>query len=109
MPCAGCSDSGLEAPPEAVAAIALRSPIRILPTNSPPMTLARTMTEPEIPSPCNKVCVVDPASGSCIGCGRTLAEIASWLQLDAQERARIMADLPQRRAARLRVARAAVR
>jgi len=54
------------------------------------------MAEPEIQSPCNKVCVVDPTSGACIGCGRTLAEIASWLQLSAQERARIMAELPGR-------------
>jgi predicted Fe-S protein YdhL (DUF1289 family) len=54
------------------------------------------MAEPEIQSPCNKVCVVDPISGVCIGCGRTLAEIASWLQLSTQERARIMAELPRR-------------
>jgi len=61
------------------------------------LTLAHLMAEPQIQSPCNKVCVVDPTSGSCIGCGRTLAEIASWPQLSAQEHARIMADLPYRR------------
>jgi uncharacterized protein len=64
------------------------------------------MAEPEIQSPCNKVCVVDPTSGTCIGCGRTLAEIASWLQLSAPERARIMAELPRRRTSQSRAERA---
>jgi len=49
-----------------------------------------------IESPCNKVCVVDPASALCIGCGRSLNEIESWLRLLPEERARVMAELPQR-------------
>jgi len=64
------------------------------------------MAEPAIQSPCIKVCVVDPASGACIGCRRTLAEIASWLQLSAQERARVMAELPRRRVITSRAERA---
>ena len=57
-------------------------------------------------SPCVKICVVDPASGLCIGCGRTVAEIATWRELDADERRAIMAGLEQRlRAARSRAAR----
>jgi predicted Fe-S protein YdhL (DUF1289 family) len=51
---------------------------------------------PAIASPCNKVCTVEPASGLCIGCGRSLAEIASWIGLSDAERSRIMAELPQR-------------
>jgi predicted Fe-S protein YdhL (DUF1289 family) len=51
---------------------------------------------PDIESPCNKVCVVDPTSTLCIGCGRSLAEIGGWLGFSPQERARIMADLPRR-------------
>jgi len=47
-------------------------------------------------SPCIKVCVVDPVSGHCIGCGRSRSEIASWLQLSAPERAAVNAALPQR-------------
>ncbi len=50
----------------------------------------------EIESPCNKVCVVDPAVARCIGCGRSLAEIAGWIGYSADERRRIMADLPRR-------------
>lgn len=49
-----------------------------------------------IESPCNKVCVVDPASALCIGCGRSMAEIAGWLQMLPDERRRVMAELPQR-------------
>jgi predicted Fe-S protein YdhL (DUF1289 family) len=50
----------------------------------------------KIDSPCNKVCVVDPVSALCIGCGRSLAEIESWLRLSPEQRSRVMAELPQR-------------
>ena len=49
-----------------------------------------------IESPCNKVCVVDPVAKLCVGCGRSLDEIARWIDLDAAERTRIMALLPER-------------
>lgn len=48
-------------------------------------------------SPCVKVCVIDPASGLCRGCARSLDEIARWSAMSAAERARIMVDLPARR------------
>jgi predicted Fe-S protein YdhL (DUF1289 family) len=51
----------------------------------------------EVLTPCIKVCVIDPASGLCTGCGRTLAEIATWGGLEHAERRRIMAELPGRR------------
>ena len=51
---------------------------------------------PSIASPCNKICAVDPVSGLCIGCGRSLAEIAAWLGYSDGERSRIMAALPRR-------------
>ena len=47
-------------------------------------------------SPCIKVCVIDPASRLCTGCGRTLDEIARWGGMSEAERARIMAALPER-------------
>ena len=52
-----------------------------------------------IETPCNKVCVIDAACGLCIGCGRTLAEIGSWISMTADERRRVMDELPARRAA----------
>jgi predicted Fe-S protein YdhL (DUF1289 family) len=54
------------------------------------------MDSPAPVSPCVKICVVDPASGLCIGCGRTVAEIAVWSELADEERRAIMAGLEQR-------------
>jgi predicted Fe-S protein YdhL (DUF1289 family) len=74
-------------------AFAFRAAIFIFPT-----TFARRpMTD--IESPCNKVCAVDPISALCIGCGRSLAEIEGWMRMGADERVRIMAQLPRRLAA----------
>jgi predicted Fe-S protein YdhL (DUF1289 family) len=53
----------------------------------------------EIESPCIKVCVLDPGSEHCVGCGRSLAEIAGWTAFAPEERRRIMAELPARMAA----------
>jgi predicted Fe-S protein YdhL (DUF1289 family) len=50
----------------------------------------------DIVSPCIKVCVIDPSTGLCAGCGRTLPEIARWRDLDHEERRRIMSELPDR-------------
>ncbi len=52
-----------------------------------------------IASPCTKVCTIDPRSQLCRGCGRTLDEIARWVSLGEDERARVMAELPARLAA----------
>jgi predicted Fe-S protein YdhL (DUF1289 family) len=49
-----------------------------------------------IESPCINVCTIDQVSTLCIGCGRTLAEIAAWSRYSPQERRRVMANLPQR-------------
>ena len=61
--------------------------------------MAETDDPSSIETPCNKVCVLDAASGLCIGCGRTSAEIGSWIGMTAEERRRIMAELPVRLAA----------
>jgi predicted Fe-S protein YdhL (DUF1289 family) len=49
-----------------------------------------------IETPCIKTCVIDPASGFCIGCGRTGAEIGAWMTLHPGQRREIMAHLPER-------------
>jgi predicted Fe-S protein YdhL (DUF1289 family) len=49
-----------------------------------------------IVTPCVKVCAVDGASGYCLGCRRTLPEIAGWAKLSDEERAAIMIALPDR-------------
>ena len=49
-----------------------------------------------IATPCVKVCAVDGASGYCLGCRRTLPEIAGWARLSDAEREAIMTALPDR-------------
>jgi len=50
----------------------------------------------EIESPCKKICVMHREACICIGCLRTRAEIAAWSAMTAEERHRVMADLPTR-------------
>ncbi len=47
-------------------------------------------------TPCIAVCMIDPRSSLCLGCGRTLPEIARWHRIDNTERRAIMALLPAR-------------
>jgi predicted Fe-S protein YdhL (DUF1289 family) len=47
-------------------------------------------------TPCVDVCEIDAASGLCIGCGRTIDEIAGWSQMSPEDRRGIMATLPAR-------------
>ena len=49
-----------------------------------------------IQTPCIKVCVLDPQSKLCTGCGRSLGEIARWGSMSDAERAAIMSVLPER-------------
>jgi predicted Fe-S protein YdhL (DUF1289 family) len=58
-------------------------------------------------TPCVKLCVVDPVSGWCVGCGRTVAEIAAWPGMSEAGRRAVMDGLEGRRVAmRSRSARA---
>ena len=50
-----------------------------------------------IETPCTRVCTLDPATGLCLGCGRSLAEITRWTQMSDAERARLMVELDRRR------------
>lgn len=52
-----------------------------------------------VDSPCTKVCVMDADNRYCLGCQRTLGEIARWVEMNGAERAAVLAQLPQRRAA----------
>lgn len=48
-------------------------------------------------SPCVNICVMHPHEALCVGCLRTLDEIAAWGSLPAQRRQQIIADLPARK------------
>ena len=50
-------------------------------------------------SPCTKVCVMDEEDRYCLGCKRTLGEIARWSEMSDAERASVMAQLSLRQAA----------
>jgi predicted Fe-S protein YdhL (DUF1289 family) len=39
---------------------------------------------------------MDPRRGLCLGCARTLDEIARWAQMSDAERERVMAELAKR-------------
>jgi predicted Fe-S protein YdhL (DUF1289 family) len=50
-----------------------------------------------IETPCAKICTLDVRKGFCLGCGRTIDEIARWSSMSTAERERIMSELPDRR------------
>ncbi len=53
-------------------------------------------TATSISSPCNRICVVHPTLRICIGCGRSLDEIAGWVALSEAARRQIVTQLPAR-------------
>jgi|HubBroStandDraft_4_1064222.scaffolds.fasta_scaffold105058_2 predicted Fe-S protein YdhL (DUF1289 family) len=55
--------------------------------------------EADVKTPCNRTCALHPVSGLCVGCGRSVVEIAGWIGFNDKERAAIMARLPTRLAA----------
>jgi len=52
-----------------------------------------------VPSPCVSVCRIDPATGWCVGCHRTIDEIGRWSALDDREKLAVWAELKRRQAA----------
>ena len=50
-----------------------------------------------LPSPCINICRMDAANGLCIGCWRSLDEIAGWASADDTVRATILAAVARRR------------
>ena len=49
-------------------------------------------------TPCIAVCMMDPKTKLCFGCGRTLPEIARWHSMASEERLAVMELLPARMA-----------
>ena len=48
------------------------------------------------PSPCDGTCRLDSVTGWCLGCKRTLGEIADWPMLSPKEKRGIIAGLERR-------------
>ncbi|AJP72965.1 DUF1289 domain-containing protein [Sphingomonas hengshuiensis] len=53
---------------------------------------------PKIPSPCVNHCVLEPVTGWCAGCGRSIDEIVRWGTTTPADRAAVVAALPARMA-----------
>ena len=51
----------------------------------------------DIRSPCVDVCQMNPYTGLCRGCFRTLDEIAGWLDFSASEKLEVLERLDERR------------
>lgn len=51
----------------------------------------------EVASPCVQICIIEPGDGLCVGCARTLDEIASWGSMSNEARRAVMQLLPKRR------------
>lgn len=58
---------------------------------------ARIVEVGPVNSPCTKVCVMDADNRYCLGCRRTLGEIACWGKMSDAERAEVMATLSLRK------------
>lgn len=52
-----------------------------------------------IQSPCTSVCRMNPATGYCEGCFRTIPEITDWSRADDDRKRAILAEIASRRAA----------
>jgi predicted Fe-S protein YdhL (DUF1289 family) len=55
------------------------------------------VTADEVASPCINVCRMNPDTGLCEGCQRTLDEIAAWSGMSAEEKRAVLARLQARR------------
>lgn len=60
-----------------------------------------TWKRQEVDSPCIKICTIHPTERLCVGCLRSIEEIAGWGRMTPEERQAVMAELPAR-APRLR-------
>lgn len=61
------------------------------------------MAESPYPTtPCVAVCQIDPKSGFCMGCYRTLREIAQWGKFSEDERQALLPELDRRKEEDLR-------
>jgi predicted Fe-S protein YdhL (DUF1289 family) len=48
------------------------------------------------PSPCINVCTMNPQTGLCDGCLRTIAEIAGWSSTSEQEKRAVWVEIRRR-------------
>ena len=49
-----------------------------------------------VPSPCQSICSMDARNGVCLGCLRTLPEIAQWSQASSEVKRQIWLNIQSR-------------
>jgi len=57
---------------------------------------AKAAPDEPVASPCISVCRIDSSTGLCVGCLRTLDEIAVWGSLDDEARLAVLAAVADR-------------
>ena len=50
----------------------------------------------DVPSPCLSICRMETATGLCVGCLRTLDEIAAWSRMDDASKQALWQQLEER-------------
>jgi len=50
-----------------------------------------------INSPCINICVINPDTGFCSGCYRTIDEISQWQKLTPRQKIELLDELAERR------------
>lgn len=55
------------------------------------------LSQSPVPSPCISVCQMNPVTGWCEGCHRTIDEIAGWSRMDDDARRVVWTELARRR------------
>lgn len=78
-------------PPEAMAPVP--------PNSQAPAFAARPAFAGKVRSPCISVCRIDPADGLCVGCQRTIDEIADWGAMTPAQRVEVWRLIAERREA----------
>lgn len=63
------------------------------------MTQQLVAEDAYIPSPCVRLCGLDPDTGLCRGCFRTLPEITGWQRFTNQEKTEVISTAESRRLA----------
>jgi len=63
---------------------------------SAPFVPPRVLASP-VPSPCTSVCRMNPDSGLCEGCWRTIDEIVQWGQLSDADKRAVWREIERRR------------
>lgn len=58
--------------------------------------MATATSGAKIASPCTNVCKIDPDTRLCLGCARSIDEIAAWSRMTPEARRAVMDELPQR-------------